>query len=72
MTTVTYSIPAIHCHHCTHTIEMELAELQGVHSVKADMDSRKVQVTFEPPASEDSIKALLAEINYPVSGLMMI
>jgi len=72
MTTVTYSIPAIHCHHCTHTIEMELGELQGVHTVKADMDARKVLVTFEAPATEESIKALLAEINYPVGGLMTI
>jgi copper chaperone len=72
MTTVTYSIPAIHCHHCTHTIEMELGELEGVKSVKADMDARKVQVSFEPPATEDSIKSLLAEINYPVGGLMTV
>jgi copper ion binding protein len=72
MTTVTYSIPAIHCHHCTHTIEMELGELEGVKSVKADMESRKVQVSFEPPASEERIKALLAEIQYPVGGLLAI
>jgi copper ion binding protein len=73
MTTVTYSIPAIHCHHCTHTIEMEVGELEGVKSVKADMESRKVQISFEPPASEERIKALLAEIQYPVgSGLLTI
>jgi copper chaperone CopZ len=70
MTTVTYSVPAIHCGHCTHTIEMEVGELQGVQSVKAEQDSRKVQITFEPPASEEKIKALLAEINYPVEGLV--
>jgi copper chaperone CopZ len=73
MTTVTYSIPAIHCHHCTHTIEMELGELEGVKSVKADMESRNVHGAFEPPATEDRIKTLLAEINYPVgSGLLTI
>lgn len=72
MTTVTYSVPAIHCGHCTHTIEMELGELQGVKAVKADMNARKVQVSFEPPASEDQIKSLLAEINYPVGGLLTI
>ena len=73
MTTVTYSIPAIHCHHCTHTIEMEVGELEGVKAVKADMEGKKVQVSFEPPATEGQIKALLAEINYPVgSGLLTI
>ena len=70
MTTVTYSIPAIHCGHCTHTIEMELSELHGVQSVKADQESKKVEITFDAPASEDKIKALLNEINYPVEGLV--
>lgn len=70
MTTVTYSVPAIHCGHCTHTIETEVGELQGVQSVKADEATRKVQITFDVPASEEKIKALLAEINYPAEGLI--
>jgi len=70
MTAITYSVPAIHCGHCTHTIEMEVGELQGVQSVKADQASKKVEIMFDAPASEDKIKALLAEINYPVEGLI--
>jgi copper chaperone len=70
MTTVTYNVPAIHCGHCTHTIEMEVGELQGVQYVKADQATKKVQVTFDTPASEEKIKALLAEIDYPAEGLI--
>lgn len=70
MSTVTYSVPAIHCGHCTHTIEMEVSELLGVQSVKADQASKKVQITFDAPANEEKIKALLAEINYPAEGLI--
>ncbi len=70
MTTVTYSVPAIHCGHCTHTIETEVGELQGVQSVKADQSTKKVQITFDAPASEEKIKALLTEINYPAEGLI--
>ncbi len=70
MTTVTYSVPAMHCDHCTHTIEMEVGELQGVQLVKADLSAKKVQITFDAPASEQNIKALLAEINYPADGLL--
>jgi len=70
MTTVTYTVPAIHCGHCTHTIEMEVGELQGVQSVKADQATKKVVITFDAPADETKIKALLAEIDYPVEGLM--
>jgi copper chaperone len=70
MTTVTYTVPAIHCGHCTHTIEMEVGELQGVQTVKADEASKKVQITFDAPASEEMIKSLLAEIDYPVESLI--
>ncbi len=68
MTTVTYSVPAIHCMHCTHTIELELGELEGVKSVKADENTKDVVISFEPPATEEKIKALLAEIEYPVAA----
>ena len=70
MTTVTYNIPAIHCGNCTRTIEMEIGELQGVQSVKADESNKKVEITFDAPANEQVIKALLAEINYPADGLI--
>jgi len=70
MTTVTYTVPAISCGHCTHTIETEVGELQGVQSVKADEATKKVEITFDTPANEAVIKALLAEINYPAEGLL--
>ena len=68
MTTVTYSVPAIHCMHCTHTIEMEVGELQGVEAVRAEVDTKNVTITFDSPASEEKIKALLTEIAYPVAA----
>lgn len=70
MTTVTYTVPAISCGHCTHTIETEVGELQGVQSVKAEETTKKVTITFDAPADEAKIKALLAEINYPAEGLI--
>jgi len=72
MTTVTYTVPAISCGHCTHTIETEVGELQGVQSVKADEATKQVVITFGDPASEENIKSLLAEINYPAEGLISI
>ena len=70
MTTVTYTVPAISCGHCTHTIETEVGELKGVPSVKAEIDTKKVVITFDAPANEQVIKDLLAEINYPAEGLI--
>jgi copper chaperone len=68
MKTVSYSVPAINCMHCVHTIQTEVADLKGVQSVKADATTKKVDIIFDTPASEEQIKALLAEINYPVAA----
>jgi copper chaperone CopZ len=71
MTTVKYSVPNISCGHCVHTIQMEVADLEGVQSVQADQESQVVEITFGEPATEESIKILMAEINYPVAGLAL-
>ena len=68
MTTVTFNIPNISCGHCVHTIKMEVSDLDGVSTVDASSESKKATISFTPPATEDSIKALLAEINYPAVG----
>lgn len=68
MTTVTYSIPNISCNHCVHTIKSEVSELTGVTSVDATVDPKEAIITFDTPATEEQIKALLAEINYPVAA----
>jgi copper chaperone CopZ len=67
-TKVTYSIPNINCGHCVHTIQSELIDLPGVKSVKADQNLQNATIEFEPPASEEKIKALLESIAYPVAG----
>jgi copper chaperone CopZ len=68
MTTVTYSVPNISCGHCVHTIQTELADVAGVKTVKADAATKKVEITFDAPASEEKIKATLVEIDYPVEA----
>jgi copper chaperone len=67
MTSVKYSIPNISCGHCVNTIQNEVSEIEGIQSVKADQESRLVEIEFDGPATEEQIKALLAEINYPVA-----
>jgi len=67
-TTITYKIPNISCGHCVHTITSEVSDLEGVKSVVADFISKQATITYEPPATEEKIKSVLAEINYPVAG----
>ena len=68
MTTVKYTVPNISCMHCVHTIQTEVADMKGVQSVKADQASNLVEIVFDAPANEEMIKALLAEINYPIAA----
>lgn len=72
MTSKTFVVPNISCGHCTHTIEMEVSDLKGVTSVKADQESRKVTIEWQDPATWDQIEALLNEINYPPEQLLQI
>ncbi len=67
MKSAAYSVPNISCKHCTHTITMELSEIQGVAKVDADVQTQLVKVDFEEPATEQEIKNTLAEINYPAA-----
>jgi copper chaperone CopZ len=71
MTTIKYSVPNISCGHCVHTIQTEVSDLAGIQSVKADLGTKSVEISFELPASEEAIKALLAQIDYPVAGLVL-
>ena len=67
MTDVIYSVPNISCGHCVHTIQTELADLEGVEKVVASAETKKVSISFQTPADEVKIKALLSQINYPAA-----
>lgn len=61
----TFEAPAIHCQHCTKAIETEVGEVVGVKSVEADVDTKRVTVMWDAPATWEGIKDLLVEIGYP-------
>ena len=65
MTSKTFNVPNISCGHCVMTIKRELTELEGIASVEADAGTKNVTVEWDAPATWDSIKSLLNEINYP-------
>ena len=69
MSNKTFKVPHISCGHCVMSIQREVGELEGVVSVKAEADTKMVTVAWnEPPATWDSIRALLEEINYPAEN----
>jgi hypothetical protein len=46
---------------------MELGSLENVTSVKADENSKMVDISWEEPQTWENIKSRLIEINYPVT-----
>ena len=67
METVKIHVPNISCGHCVMTIKREVGELAGVADIEGDPATKDVQISFEPPATLEEIKALLEEIGYPAA-----
>ncbi|MBN2257008.1 MAG: heavy-metal-associated domain-containing protein [Anaerolineaceae bacterium] len=67
MSTITFQIPNISCGHCIHTIQNELSDLEGVKKVTASLENKSVLIEFGPPTTQEILKEVLAEINYPVA-----
>ena len=68
MNRVKYEIPNISCGHCVNSIQVELNKLPGVSGVWADQETKFVEIEFDLPTTEETIKALLESINYPANG----
>ena len=64
MESKTFKVPNIGCNGCIRSIQNEVALVPGVASVKADLPTKMVTVTFEGGATWDAIKAKLVEIEY--------
>jgi copper chaperone len=66
MTTVTMKAPDISCGNCVAHIEKDISELEGVESVKAEVDSKLVQVRYdETKLSQEQIDEAMDEAGYP-------
>jgi copper chaperone CopZ len=67
-TTVTLSIPAISCHHCTNTIVRETKDLPGVLKVEGNPKAKTATFTVENDAALSAVKVTLVEIGYPAAN----
>lgn len=63
---VTYITPDITCGHCVSKVQDALRQLGGVLDVHANVETRMVDVAFDPAVvSPDRIQQVLAEAGYP-------
>lgn len=67
---VTLSVPEVSCEHCVHTIGEALGGLAGVAKVQTDLNTKTVQVNFDPhEVSLDRIVAKLDDAGYEVANV---
>jgi len=67
MTSKVYNVPNISCGHCVATIERELGSVQGVGSVKGDLPTKQVTVSYDDEAVLARVEGVLQEIGYPAA-----
>ena len=67
MASKVFSIPNISCGHCVMSIKRELSEIEGVSNVEGDVDTKKITVEWDAPATLERLKSTLNEINYPAA-----
>jgi copper chaperone CopZ len=60
----TVHIPSISCGHCVMTIKREVGELEGVRSVEGDERTKTVTITWNSPATWETISATLKEAGH--------
>jgi len=59
----TYTVPAMHCGNCTAAVEREVALVDGVESVAADLETKLVLVRGEG-IDAAAVRAAIAEAGY--------
>jgi copper chaperone len=63
MTEITYTVPAMHCGHCTAAVEREISQVDGVQSVSADLATKLVVVRGEQ-LDDAALRAAIDEAGY--------
>lgn len=67
MTTITVKAPDISCGNCVAHVEKDISALEGVSSVKAEVDSKLVTITYdEAKLSRDQIAEAMDDAGYPI------
>lgn len=67
MENVTLNVSGMSCGHCVKAVEENVGKLNGVNSVKVDLETSKVEIAFESEKlSLDTIKETIDDQGYEV------
>ena len=63
------NVPDISCEHCEHTITTALTPVDGIQSVKVDIDAKQVSVEYDANRVDvERMQQILNEEDYPVAS----
>lgn len=63
MTELTYSVPAMHCAHCTAAVADEVRNVAGVDAVDVDLDTKRVTIRGTD-IDDAAVRAAIEEAGY--------
>jgi copper chaperone len=67
MEVAVYSVPGVHCAHCSAAITAEVTKVQGVERVDVDLEQRAVSVSGVG-VSDAAVRDAIAEAGYDVAA----
>lgn len=67
MATHTYTVTGMTCEHCVNAVTEELQRLDGVHEVRVDLGSGRVEVESDTPLPADGVRAAVDEAGYQLA-----
>ena len=71
MTTTVLNVPDISCEHCERTITEALTPVDGIQSVRVDIDAKQVLVDYDATRVDvDRMREILSEEEYPVASVV--
>lgn len=66
--TKTIKIEGMSCMHCAKKVENGLKEINGVKSVKVDLENKQAEVVLKEEIDENILKTAIEELGYDVIG----
>ncbi|PGT81884.1 copper chaperone CopZ [Bacillus sp. AFS040349] len=67
MKTVTLKVEGMSCQHCVNAVEGSLGKLEGVSTVKVELDKGTVNIDFDPEkVTKDKMKDAIEDQGYDV------
>ena len=66
---VVVKIEGMSCAHCAKSVEEGIKKIEGVKSVKVDLENKNATITYKDEIDLDQVKATVEELEYTFVGV---